>query len=348
MIQSSSEFSNGIITASSAYSGNPDELWTGIYDFALIGTSWDKRCTAVTKCNNLEFRSSILLKPLTDEPSELLNAQHSQVVEFCEANSVSCHIMQANTGKLHETLEAIRAIFWAEIGREDRKEPAKVFIDVSTCPRYFSLALLGEAFRSGLVGEICLGYSEGKYPEAAPSYQDLEEISFTDGTLQAVPIPGFYGEFEPSKGKLFLVSLGFEGWKTLNLLIRKEPERVAALLASPGCAPGYEARARSANSALIERFGIADEQIMKATAGDAVEAWRSLTEAAVEDFDKENVYYLCAGNKPHSIALALRAISLELPTLLYSRPTKHLPVNVDFNGVYWMYNVKPLAGTVLG
>ena len=132
------------------------------------------------------------------------------------------------------------------------------------------------------------------------------------------------------------------------MLIRKEPERVLALLASPGGAPDYEERALTANAPLFERFGLAEENVLKATSGDAVEAWRNISTACLEDVERENIYYLCSGNKPHSIAFALRALSLESPTLLYNSPLKHLPLEVDFNGTFWMYSIKPAAGTVLG
>ncbi|WP_425252429.1 hypothetical protein ACPJXG_22775 [Janthinobacterium sp. NFX145] len=348
MSQKQTKFSDGIIVAESIKSDNPNSLWRGSFDFGLVGTSWDARCTAILGCDSIHFKSSILIKPLTTTSSPVLENNHSKVHNFLNSASGLCTVLEADTERLSDVYERIRSLFWAAIGEQERTFPASIFIDVSTCPRYFSLALLGEAFRSGQVDQICLGYSEGKYPDAKPSYNDLEEISFSDGAFQSIPVPGYYGEFEPSKEKLFFVSLGFDGWKTLNLLIRKEPERVVALLASPGGHTGYVERAMLANAALIERFRIPDEFILKATSGDAVEAWQRMTEAGVEKFNDENVYYLCSGNKPHSIAFALRAISLETPTLLYNSPVKYLPVEIDCNGTYWMYSIRPASGTVFG
>lgn len=348
MIQCQTRFSDGLIVAESIKGDDQNALWKGNFDFGLFGTSWDNRCVAILECDSIRFKSSVLVRPPTTALGEVLQKNHSKVYDFFSSISTTCNVLEADTERLGQVYEHIRALFWAAIDEPGRIAPAKIFIDVSTCPRYFSLALLAEAFKSGQVDEICLGYSEGKYPDAKPSYNDLEEISFTDGAFQSVPVPGYYGEFEPSKGKLFLVSLGFDGWKTLNLLIRKEPERVVALLASPGGYSEYVERALLANNALIERFRIKDELILKATSGDAVEAWQRLTEANVERFDEENIYYLCSGNKPHSIAFALRAISLETPTLLYNSPVKYLPVEIDCSGSYWMYSVRPAAGTVFG
>jgi hypothetical protein len=79
-----------------------------------------------------------------------------------------------------------------------------------------------------------------------------------------------------------------------------------------------------------------------------VEAWQKLTNANVERFNDENTYYLCSGNKAHSVALALRALVKETPTLLYNRPSEHLPSDVECAGTYWSFMVRPTAGTVFG
>ena len=343
-----SEFSDSIIKANSKSSFDQNELWSGFFDFALLGASWDKRCTAITKCHELQFHTAVEIVPFEMTSNGSLDTHQQSISDFCLTNSKSFHVTQSKTANLAETLADVRTHFWSAISGQHRSEPARVFIDVTTCPRYFSLAVLVEAFRSGLVGEIVVAYSEGGYPDAAPSYEDMEEISFTDGAFQSVPVPGFFGEFEPKKGVFFLVSTGFDGWKTLNLLVRKDPERVAALVASPGVRPDYEQRALVANSALFKRFGIGDELVIKAPAGDAIQAWRRISEANLEDFENDNVYYLCSGNKAHSVALALRAIVKNTPTLLYNRPTKHLPSDIDCSGVYWAYSIKPTAGTVFG
>lgn len=348
MIFPGTEFSDGLISARSSWAHSADELWKGYFDFALVGASWDKRSTAITGCTHLKFGSVVILKPPATETTDLLSRHYSKIKKYCAQVSDRVFTIDSDPKSINDELKSIRDTFLDEIAKPNRTIPAKVFIDTSTCPRYFTLALLAEAFRSGLTASITLGYAEGKYPTASPSYNDLEEISFTEGALQAVPIPGFFGEFEPSKAKLFLVSLGFDGWKTLNLLIRKEPERVVALLGSPGSAIGYEERALVANAALIDRFGLDESLILKAPAGDAVAAWKTISELNVENFESENVFYLCSGNKPHSIAFALRAMSTEFPALLYNRPERHMPVDIDVAGVFWTYVITPVARTVFG
>lgn len=348
MIQPISKFSDGPICAISRSSSDQDELWGGFFDFALLGSSWDSRSIAITKCSRLTFGTAVEIAPFSEHPADSLATRHDAISEFCRSKSHHFYPEISRTSDLDQTYARVRGHFLGAVNDPERREAARLFIDVSTCPRYFTLALLNDAFRSGLVSEIVVAYSVGSYPDASPSYDDLEDITFTDGTFQSIAVPGFLGEFEPRKSSFFLVSTGFDGWKTLNLLIRKEPGRVAALVASPGVTPDHEHRLALANAPLYSRFGIDDTRIVKASAGDAVEAWQRMSDAAIENFDNENVYYLCSGNKAHSVALALRAIVKETPTLLYNRPEQHLPSDIKCSGTYWSYSIAPTAGTVFG
>lgn len=344
----SAEFASASISAKSYRSTNPSNIWAGRFDFALVGSSWDKRCLAITTCDSITFKSALEIAPFTTDPPGLLGIHRHRINEFLSARSDIFDTRESETTNLPATLKDIRAEFWLAIGASDRRQPARVFIDVSTCPRYFSLAILYDALASGRVGEIVIGYSEAIYPNPSPSYADLEDISFTDGSFDAIPIPGYYGEFEPGNTSFYLVSTGFDGWKTLNLLVRKDPERVAVLAASPGARPEYEKRSEIANDGIFQRFGVTSPQIVKSPAGDAVAAWRSLNSAGLENFEKENTYYLCSGNKAHSVALALRTIETRRPTLLYNRPRRHLAGTVECSGIFWAYHIQPITGTVFG
>lgn len=171
MIQVASQFSDGVISAQSFRSSDPRELWHGYYDFALLGASWDKRCMAVTQCNEIKFGSAVVLIPHAMDLSGMGHADG--VSTFCLGKGEKVDVIESKSSNLPDTLGLIRTKLAAKIGRGDRKSPARVFIDISTCPRYFSLAILAEALRSGLVGEVALGYSEGRYPTAAPSYKEI-------------------------------------------------------------------------------------------------------------------------------------------------------------------------------
>ena len=80
-------------------------------------------------------------------------------------------------------------------------------------------------------------------------------------------------------------------------------------------------------------------QIVRAPAGDAVKAWKQLDDAGLERPTEENTYYLCSGTKPHALALGLRAMVLEYPTVLYNIPDEHKVTKTIPRGRYWRYDI---------
>src|SRR6185437_15994620 len=80
-----------------------------------------------------------------------------------------------------------------------------------------------------------------------------------------------------------------------------------------------------------------------APAADAIAAWKVLETTASERPNMESSYYLCCGTKPHSLALALRAICIQHPTVLYSAPEKHNFVDVYRAGVYWNFRIQDVS-----
>ena len=189
--------------------------------------------------------------------------------------------------------------------------------------------------------EVAVFYAEGDYPEETTELQKHE--LFTAGGWDVIPIPSVEGEWSPEKERAYLVSVGFEGSKTLRLISRAEPDLVYVLLPDPGVKEEYVARALAQNSSLIDMLRDESEDIVRANAGDAIEAWKKLDEAAVEDRRAANFYYACCGTKPHSLALALRASVLKHPAVLYIVPDRHKVVDVRPLGVYWRFDLRDMT-----
>lgn len=344
-MKAATDFEGGTFSGASVSSKDPSEIWFGQFQFAVVATSWDVRSTGFTKCDNLSFENCCIVNPTARDTAGLRDSHDPRILEFCRRVSSNISFISTISTSLRDPWKALKSSFWAAMQNQVLEtRNSRIFIDISTCPRYLSLALIREALNSGLVSEIVVAYCEGIYPPTPSSYGGMEEISFKKGALQAIPVPGYLGDYEPSREKLFVVSVGFDGWKTLNQLCRKEPEHVAVLLGDPGVIPEYAQRTRKANSALFERFGVVEDNVIRADAGDAVAAWKALTAWSADGGDDFNVSYLCSGNKPHSLALALRAMSLANVTLMYNRAARSEPIVVDFSGNFWRYSIKPNFG----
>jgi len=310
----------------------------GAFDLVLLAPSWDRRCTSITDIK-LQADTAIVLRfDLKDNRG--LQVQHEKLIDNFAFQTAS------NVIPLSGDATALRS-FWTKIWmtvtslRTRKKTPWRVLIDLSTCPRFYSLGLLAGLFREGLAQTVSVLYAEGKYgTKPQPSTADYP---FTVGHWEAEPVPFLLGNSRPTKKKHFVVSVGFEGRRTARVLAKEDPDRVSVLMPKPGVRPGYVTETWRRNKETIDEYCIAKERIVNAPAGDAISAWKKLTEAGLEEPENEEVLYLCCGTKPHSLAMALRAICLEYPTVLYNRPELHSFMDVFPTGVYWQYDLRDLS-----
>jgi hypothetical protein len=151
------------------------------------------------------------------------------------------------------------------------------------------------------------------------------------------------GECDPEKDRHYFVSVGFEGSKTLRVVTRAEPDHVSVLFPDPGYESDYVATTTRNNSELMNQFSVPGSRIVKAPAGDSIAAWEAMGGIDLDDPVKYNVYYICCGTKSHSLALALRAMALGYPTVLYNKPDRHRESIIIPSGKYWRFDIVDLS-----
>lgn len=333
-----SECRHGFLYGRSERSGSVRNVVHGQFDFALLSSSWDKRCLSVIEAERLQAAHCTVFLPELRDDLGLRDKHDPLLVGFASAIG--------NCNELHGDSSHIEGV-WDTLAervddlRRTLARPLRIFIDLSTCPRFLSLGLLSHTLLTGTANELTVYYAEGNYPEEQ-SEEDQHEL-FTAGGWDVLPIAGLEGDWDPVKKRAYLVSVGFEGSKTLRLVSREEPDEVSLLFPDPGVKEGYVSRTWERNKPLIERFRIRDNQIIRSNAGDAIEAWSRLGAASIEEPAEQNVYYVCCGTKAHSLALALRAVVLRYPALLYIVPDRHRVVDVEPLGVYWRFDVKDMS-----
>lgn len=321
-------------------SESTSSVWAGHYDLGVIAASWDPRCTEIACAPNLTFGVLLICAPkITDRDG--LRKHHDVVIkDAAQRSAAETKYIYFGPAELEDSWAVLREGLWQSL-RRVRNSGLRLFLDITTCPRYLTLALLKEALSSGLCSVIDIGYTEGDYPPPPIDFEGIEEVSFKSGPTNSIVIPGYLGDFEPGRDKTYLVSAGFDGWKTLNQLNRRDPKRVALIFADPGVRNEYVLRARRGNAGLIERFGISASDVLCAPAGDAITCWKVIQEWASAGTDTVNLFFLCAGNKPHSLALALYAMDNVEVTLLYNQATRAHPVKVKRGSSVWMYRISP-------
>ena len=334
----------GFLEGSSSSNDSPELLAHGSFDFLLLASSWDKRCLCVTKSRDLRATHGALLLFDTRDDLGLRDDHDPRLTHFLRETVDSPSVIHGDSTDT--------ATVWSRLSEQvltvarKYQRPLRIFIDLSTCPRYLSIGLAAEGLKSGIASEVTFFYAEGNYPEEE-SEEDQHEL-FTTGTWDSIEIPGLHGVWDPEKRRAYVVSIGFEGSKTLRLVSREGPDDVSVLFPDPGVKPEYVDRTARKNATLLKAFSVPDERIIRAAAGDAIAAWRALSVSTVDVPDEQNVYYVCCGTKPHSLALGLRAMVEDYPTVLYIVPDCHRVANTDPLGVFWRYdvrNVTALTGT---
>jgi len=322
--------------ARSVCSDSASNIVSGHFDLALVAASWDQRAEAITTAGDLSIETCILLCFTTKDEFGYQARHEATLRKFLHHRARKVSDIKGDATMLDD--------LWPKLWQEATKvadrcsRPLRVLIDISTCPRYYSLGLIAGLLKFGFARSVTVFYAEGIYK--SDSVGQLLDVPFTVGQWNATAIPFLNGMPDALKRKAYVVSVGFEGIKTARVLAREDPDRVSILFPDPGSQPQYVEETWNRNA---EQYRIPTEEIVRAPAGDAVAAWKALTKANIERVESESVYYLCGGTKAHSLGLALRGLCVESSTVMYNLPARHTFVGVEPSGVYWTYKINDVT-----
>lgn len=317
-------------------------LLQGQFDAIVLTPSWDSRCLSITDAT--EVSATLGVCALFANRGALgLRDKHDPVVLGWLRERVES--ITTVTGPSENLRDIWRGIFdpLTDLMRE-RNRPLRVLVDLSTCPRYYAAGLLSSGLQRGVFGDATFFYAEASYSEAENAPRVVEP--FTGGRWSPVPVPDRMGAYSPTKRRFYLVSVGFEGAKTFTAVNRADPDRVALLFPRPGFRQSYEKLCGEQSDQLLDEYIVPEDLIIDAPAGDMVAAWEALTLRNVEQPDRENIFYLCSGTKPHTLALTLRAYALGSPAVLYNRPQTHVETETRPSGTYWTYEISDKTAAV--
>lgn len=334
-------YTQGYLEGYSVSSCCVEDIITGKYDLGILTSSWDSRCVCVCDANYVQF-DNIILTLFEVRDSMGLRDEHDKVLT--EFSVSKCKHVSYISGFSVDVYNMWKKLL-TDITRvrKELRRPLRIFMDLSACPRFYALALVGSCLSYGIAESISLLYAEGIYSSCSLDSVTSMEYLFSKGHWRIVPIPAFEGRFDPEKKKYYLVSVGFEGPKTLQVINREDPDSISVLFPEPAVIPEYAEVAKLANEELIQSYKVDESQIIRVHAGDAIAAWKALDNASLEKPEDNNVFYLCSGTKPHALGLALRAMILEYPIVLYRIPENHNPIIVKPTGQYWRFDIKDLT-----
>ena len=154
----SSTHSDGFISGVS-YTGNLiEEMYCDTYDVMVLVSSWDRRSICITGATQLKATKGILVL-FDDRDQQGLRDNHDQkLLHYCEFSTIQNEIVVGRSTEVEQIWGKILDSILSEYIRSGR--PLSLFIDASTCPRYYTLGILGYCLKSGIAHRVTISYAE--------------------------------------------------------------------------------------------------------------------------------------------------------------------------------------------
>lgn len=307
------------------------------FDLFIFACGWESRCMEITKyeVGNFSFDSAAIISFKLGEEKGYLQEHMDKLKSFADTKIVSSEIVfiEGEPNELEKITGCIRDMIKKLVGKLER--PLYIGFDITSCPRYFFLHLLGFCLKYNVTKKLSFFYSEGEYKI------DTKDYVHTKGDWKLTEISELEGSYNPADKKLFVVSAGFEGSRYRSLVAKYEPDDIGILLPDPGFDPNYTQKAKDECQPMIEEFNIPADAIVKAPAGDAIAAWNALKDPSLNKKDY-HINYLTFGPKPHALAMGVHGFLNEKISVTYRIPEGYTKLEVAPTGIFWRYDIQNL------
>ncbi len=333
-------FSKNFLRGSSESGNKVSLLAYGNYDIGLFLPSWDQRCVSILDVKDIYFTDAIIVFFKNKDEHGFRKKHDKKIKNFLKEHSKRLHEIEGDSKDIKYLEKEITSKIYEIFQKKDA--PLTFFYDLSTSPRFYALTVFAFVAQKGLFKKINFFYAEGDYPEKKDSKSGFSN-AFSKGSWKTVEIPNIYGRRRPNLRTMILVSVGFEGNKTIQLVESEEPDSVSVLFPDPGYDEKYKEVTYKFNEKLFSQYKIDNKHIFKVHAGDAIGVWEKLEKTTFDKPDTQNIIYICCGSKPHALGMCLKAVSSNYPVIKYRVPDEHPFIDVKPNGMYWIYSIEDLS-----
>ena len=234
----------------------------------------------------------------------------------------------------------INDIIYSELEMKDR--PLKIGFEISSCPRYYFLYVLGLCISKNYTKELSFFYSEGEYSDINEG-DDFDDF-FNSYGMETEIIP-YSGSIKKEGKTVFVFSLGFESHFVIDEIMKSEPDFVIFLCANPGYTPEYEVKVKDEIERIVGFCELPDNMYTQidAAAGDTISAWQQLEENKIDELKDAHIVHYAIGTKPHCLALSLNALVNDNTVVKYRIVKKYKNRDVKSNGEFWRYDITNLS-----
>ncbi len=290
---------------------NLQRLIANHYDIAVFASGYEQRCTYVAK--RLD-RGKI---------------DHPVVLGFNELNhgdqrTENDLYFNENWGKGQIAISANdEAPIYEILSKLSQgKERLNMLVDYSSMSRLWYAGVLNWSRYSPTKSQLVIDmvYTVGQYQGEPRPIMVINDI---------LSVPGLEGRAVPSAKSVSIFGLGFDGFASLCVLDRLEPDDVYAYYAQPGAHAEYSERARSSNQEMISKHAIATLGLPL----DSVElTFNHLSELTSPHLNASDITIIPMGPKPHVLAAILLAIRFEQIGCVRVSSHRQPPINAVATG----------------
>lgn len=306
------------------------------FDLFIFSCGWESRCFEILNYDSdkFSFDKAMIISFMLKDGLGYNKEYMDKLISFCDGKTHDIERIEYYPNDLEfmakEICQSLIKLYLK------LRRPIILGYDITCCPRYIFLYLMGFCFKYNISKEISFFYSEGTYETIPRNY------IHTKGNWKILEVPGLEAkEFEINK-KFFIISAGWEGSRYRSLISKYEPDKIGILLPDPGFSNDYTVQSRRECEPLINDYNILEESIAKAPAGDAIYAWDMLRLPALNERNY-HMAYLTFGPKPHALAMGLRGFVSDNISVLYRIPDGYYKIEVRPNDIFWEYDVRNIS-----
>ena len=267
------------------------------------------------------------------------NAKHEFIRDLKQHIDAEPELIEFEYSDFETFNEQITDIIYSEL--EMKKRPLKIGFEISSCPRYYILYILGLCISKNYTNELSFFYSEGEYSkiDGGDEFDDF----FNSYGMKTQIIPYFESIKKVGK-RVFVFSLGFESHFIIDEIMNSEPDFIIFLCANPGYTPEYAERVKDEIKRIVDFCELPSNMYTQkdAAAGDAIGAWQQLEEDAIGELKNAHIVHYAIGTKPHCLALSLNALVNDNIVVKYRIAKKYKHLDVKSNGEFWRYDITNL------
>ncbi|PZA12764.1 hypothetical protein DNX69_07695 [Rhodopseudomonas palustris] len=271
----------------------------------LISASWEIRSQAILdRIDFTKVRRVILIRYENRGKTQVSGNIRNRVKDLCKKHRI--RFTEVEFGSIGETFSHYyNTAYSLASAISSSKEPW--IIDISSMPRRLWCSLLFLFDRIDSIRTLHFYYSHPKYIFSEDEYRNTYyEHTLGEWSLSDVPFAPL--AFGNGLYKTNIISTGFEYDQLKAIIYRHDPDHNSIISASPGFTDSYTRFADRTTERIKAVFEIPDSDIHRAPVRD-VEMVITIAREIVEANNEHDISLICAGNKLHSLALCLTAIT---------------------------------------